>query len=423
MTCLHESETKKKKKRGYLEKIVMMVNMLISFAQVNDIKGYKVEEEGAQINDTIAGSETHASEVEEIQRDVISIDSSIKNFLSKSSDSCSLRESNISGTSVLVSTVQKYHPCMSFSLLKKMEKVQNFTKLHSFTNFGLRDKGEMVACVNETEESQFIVSKEGSFPDQRLLKFREETQCGYDYQSDLDEDKSESGKSSTRSSIKSKKVRDKRSRRRSTSLENQDIMDIGCMEYYQKPSKHKTCPHYRLKHQKHFVQAFPQTGYAQKRLKQHSSSETKRNGCSLDHPCYFCVCDDDKHSLEALPVTPNRGTKAIQIQQKPFWNEEANKGMELVSIPQRVVPVYNVFTYPDRKNKSAEAYSRAVTMPPEREKNCRDKMVRTYSCPSQYPNHVHPKLPDYDDIAAKFTALKRERQENEDYCGGDVQSK
>lgn len=26
----------------------------------------------------------------------------------------------------------------------------------------------------------------------------------------------------------------------------------------------------------------------------------------------------------------------------------------------------------------------------------------------KYPSHVHPKLPDYDEIAAKFIALKRE---------------
>ena len=46
-----------------------------------------------------------------------------------------------------------------------------------------------------------------------------------------------------------------------------------------------------------------------------------------------------------------------------------------------------------------------MTMPQERHKNNKHKMLRTYSCPSPHPSHVHPKLPDYDDIAAKFTAL------------------
>uniref|UniRef100_A0A9I9D5G7 IST1-like protein n=1 Tax=Cucumis melo TaxID=3656 RepID=A0A9I9D5G7_CUCME len=59
-------------------------------------------------------------------------------------------------------------------------------------------------------------------------------------------------------------------------------------------------------------------------------------------------------------------------------------------------------------------YLRAVTMPTERPKE-RLKEVsfgRTKSCPYEQPSHVHPKLPDYDDIAAKFIALKRERLQN-----------
>jgi vacuolar protein sorting-associated protein IST1 len=62
-------------------------------------------------------------------------------------------------------------------------------------------------------------------------------------------------------------------------------------------------------------------------------------------------------------------------------------------------------------------YLRAMTMPQERHRKGKDKMLRTFSCPYQHPNHVHPKLPDYDDIAAKFSALKREHLQNKDYSG------
>ncbi|KAF7805915.1 IST1-like protein [Senna tora] len=378
--------------------------------QVKEIKGYQVGEEDAQINDTIAGSEIHDY-------------SSIHNFLSKPGDSCSPRESNTCDTSALVSTVQQYPPYIhSFPLGKKVDRLQNFTKLHSFTTFGLVDKAEMLEYFNNTEESRFSVPKDGSNQDQKLLKLRsseserEKTQYVYDPRSDLDGDESESEKSSMRNSRKSMRVvPENRSRRRSTSLENQGIRDIACMVYYHKPSRnpssHKSCPHHSLKHQKPLVGAFPQTDYVQnqKKLKHEGSSETETNGCSLDHPCYSCVCNDVRNSMD------------IKIQQEPIRKEESKEGMKLVSIPQRAV--YNVFTYPDcdqcEKQKNArapESYSRAATMPQERQKSCMDKMVRTYSCPShsQNPNHVHPKLPDYDDIAAKFTALKRERLENKE---------
>ncbi|XP_022140354.1 uncharacterized protein LOC111011049 isoform X2 [Momordica charantia] len=65
----------------------------------------------------------------------------------------------------------------------------------------------------------------------------------------------------------------------------------------------------------------------------------------------------------------------------------------------------NVSSYPVRNKKEA-LYLRAATFPPKQSpKAC---FTRTNSCPYKQPSHVHPKLPDYDDIAAKFMALKRE---------------
>lgn len=54
----------------------------------------------------------------------------------------------------------------------------------------------------------------------------------------------------------------------------------------------------------------------------------------------------------------------------------------------------------------------AITMVAERaEENCTDDLTRaSISFPHEHPNHVshvHPKLPDYEDLVAKFTALKK----------------
>ncbi|XP_022762502.1 uncharacterized protein LOC111308443 [Durio zibethinus] len=54
-------------------------------------------------------------------------------------------------------------------------------------------------------------------------------------------------------------------------------------------------------------------------------------------------------------------------------------------------------------------YSRAMTMPQERPREIhRYSNLRSNSLSFHNPNHVHPKLPEYDDIAAKFIALKKE---------------
>ncbi|KAK7401968.1 hypothetical protein VNO78_13875 [Psophocarpus tetragonolobus] len=207
----------------------------------------------------------------------------------------------------------------------------------------------------------------------------------------------------------------------------------------------------------------------------HSQDGTKRklfnfkmSGCSLDQPCYFCLYDDADY-LEAQSMKQKRGTRAVNVQQgvlhdecchcQPFWDDALNQGTELATIPYPQRPnrrsysgaaEYDVFNYPDcqagngnnetkeeisaspkvfnprtddssRRTETEATYARATTMPQERKRNGKEKMLRTYSCPSPHPNHVHPKLPDYDDIAAKFTALKRERLENMDR--GKVQSK
>ena len=462
----------------------------------------------AQINDTIAGSKVHPSEVEEIERDFTCVNSSI----SKPSDPCSSPISTLIDVSAMVPTVQQYPPYILSCPLQK--KVVNFPELLSYTTSSLQNKvermalpssaervsslpypEEMVDYGNNIEECQFSVSKDGACQDQMLFKFRssglsrrdnQKTQFVCD-ESDADQDESSSEKSSVRTYRKSKRAPEKRSRRKSASLESRGMMDIGYMMYYHKPcrspSAHKHGTHHRRKHRKPSLEGISQSSYAQKRLKQQSLSEKekklqscesedntrrksfniKMSGCSLNQPCYFCLYDDK--DLEALSVRPKRWIKATHIHQvlidecchcRPFMHDELNQGMELVTIPQRPnrkshsgVTEHHVFNYSDcladngnneiaaetsasrgsyaspnvsnprstgslTRIETEASYSRANTMPQERHSNSKDKMLRTYSCPPQHPNHVHPKLPDYDDIAAKFTALKRECQESKD---------
>lgn len=205
--------------------------------------------------------------------------------------------------------------------------------------------------------------------------------------------------------------------------------------------------------------------------------------CSLRHPIfYFCTYDDEENG-EVLPWKQKRGSTALVsfpthgpeqelvcnecYHHHWSWNRELDKEMErntFTKKPRRRrsydsgAAVYDVFTYPDfQPNKQNEEmkgkadrsyspsscvssnissqrvtssftrketllpYSRAETMPPERLKEaCNETILRSNSCPFQHPNHVHPKLPNYDDIEAKFRALKKELVQNKD-CGRNKQ--
>lgn len=286
-------------------------------------------------------------------------------FLSKSSNSCSLRRSSIiTNDSAMISSVQKHPPCiLSSPLQKNLEKVENFDQPNSITISGL----EMVDYVDNSEVR------------------RRETQ--------------------------------KRTRRRSVLLAKQVIMDIGCVLYYHKPYRSfsdKRGGHCSRKHQKH-LEEISKSSYAEKRFKKHSSSEcTKRrtsfnpnmSGCSMNHPCYFCDYDD-KLCLGGI-IGATHVQQHILLGECCHWNEELHEPNRPDGRSDNGAAVYNVFIYPDchieeQNETKAEA---------SESKNSKGKMLRTYSCPP-YPKHVHPKLPDYDDLASKFTALKRDHLQNQ----------
>ncbi|KAH7576901.1 hypothetical protein ACOSP7_002407 [Xanthoceras sorbifolium] len=178
----------------------------------------------------------------------------------------------------------------------------------------------------------------------------------------------------------------------------------------------------------------------------HFNRET--HGCSLEHSC-CCIGD-----LKYENFYDHLGCCHLYLNTE---SEEEMGRPTLIQRPRRRscdnrASEYNVFTYPNRwpneqiqktKGKAKESdspskcaipdrlhpkettapltgkratpppYLTVKTMPPERPKETRpDNIQRCNSLPLQHPDHVHPKLPDYDDIAAKFMALKKELLQN-----------
>ncbi|KAJ7981434.1 putative Regulator of Vps4 activity in the MVB pathway protein [Quillaja saponaria] len=335
----------------------------------------------SQTDDIIAGSEMHPSNVEEIDtnveeidRDVIWKDPSGMIFLTTPSNPCS-NQDIMSNTSASFSSVQKSPPYNLVSPLnKKVEKVEKFDKLNSSINFAVSGLGdneeriaaasaaeslplfpeEMVVYLDEIEECHSSVSKYGC-QDQRLFKFRSSVlprrgklEFGCD-QSTMVNVELLSEKSGTGSSRKSWETPEKMSRRRSVSLENQSVKDVGCMLYYYKPcvspSTHKHGSHYSRKQQRPLGED-SQANDDQKKLKQHQSSELKidfqsckwrhgaesscynlkMNGCSSEHPYYHCGFDD-KDNWEDLPVKQKSrirngvGFPASHVKQETLFGE------------------------------------------------------------------------------------------------------
>ncbi|KAL3032120.1 hypothetical protein AAZX31_02G066600 [Glycine max] len=137
-------------------------------------------------------------------------------------------------------------------------------------------------------------------------------------------------------------------------------------------------------------------GAPKKRLKRRSSllerQGTTENGCIIyyQQPC-------------KSPSTQNYGTTQYnRMRKKPLieGNPQTKYNLDKENSD---LPCYCCFSY-DKK-----CYSRALTMTTEQPKNYKDELLRTYSRSSPHPKHVHPKLPQCEDIVAIFTALKRER--------------
>ncbi|KDP24157.1 hypothetical protein JCGZ_25814 [Jatropha curcas] len=209
-------------------------------------------------------------------------------------------------------------------------------KLTASSSESLPQFHEEIVYLDDIEEVQCSVAKEGNFQDQRIFKFRsslnickkgkEEDCCDIECMEKYESLSDCSSSSSSKRRVKTVKKRSRR-RRRSVSTENTFVKDIECVIYYDKPYKRS-----------HF-----------------QSPDTEM----------------EWYAFSNRPISPLTRKAA-----KP-------------------------------------PYLRAMTMPQERHKGDRtENVLRSKSFPIQSPYHVHPKLPDYDDIAAKFMALKKEHLQN-----------
>ncbi|XP_031272891.1 uncharacterized protein LOC116131383 [Pistacia vera] len=207
-------------------------------------------------------------------------------------------------------------------------------------------------------------------------------------------------------------------------------------------------------------QSFNYNNYDQMKLG-HCHLNCERDDCSLEHSSYFCIGDDKeweipRSKLQTGAIKPVKvaiydlksANFGDHLGQCHFSHHRKSEEIERPALHQKSrrrtsdngATEYNIFTYhQDRwqneqvQNTKAKAdspggcadsnslsskpttkipeasYLTVKSMPTERPTT---NIVRSNSLPCEYPEHVHPKLPDYDDIAAKFTALRKERLQN-----------
>lgn len=336
-------------------------------------------------------------------------------------------------------------------LESKEEKMTAASSSESWPQF----PEETVVYLDDIEEFQSSTINDKDSQDQRLFKFKsyipikEKNGENNGVQTCGDNSETWSEKSGSKSSRRSCKGYGKRPRRRSLSRETiHSIKDIECISYYScQPSiaAHKHKSRQPRKQQRKIPMEESKESYYEgmtkmqpfcsgmgstlsplncrfdeKRLHSSRCFNKIMGRCSLESPCHFCAANDDQKNSLA-----NHG------------------GGERRRSYDNGAMVYDVFTYPSHQPNSTQnkhlkgkaddfgshgrpasptswtkketlpPYLRTMTMPPERPKNKhREDIQRSNSCLFGTPNHVHPKLPDYDDITARFLALKKENMQN-----------
>ncbi|KAM6583375.1 hypothetical protein CsatB_010377 [Cannabis sativa] len=264
---------------------------------------------------------------------------------------------------------------------------------------------EMLVYLDDIEEFQSSTPNDEDSQDQRLFKFKDSSL------NESDQLGNKKVKSSLRDSERSISVSSKkRTRRRLVFHENQTIEDNECLSYYgEQPSNNQRSYH----HQQIKQHKKTSTDYeGDNRPNQFYNSEMEftslsrnrrcypkrpecccsccccccccnhrtRHSCSsLESPCYF-FADDDNDIYEAPSFRkPNNVSRSHYYSREHMFTngEELNVEVEIQERPN--------------KDISNEDFQGCNTFP------------------IQTPKHVHPKLPDYDVIAAKFMALKKEK--------------
>ncbi|XP_039061578.1 uncharacterized protein LOC120205763 isoform X2 [Hibiscus syriacus] len=247
---------------------------------------------------------------------------------------------------------------------------------------------EVVVYLDDIEELQSSMRKEADCQDQRLFKFKSLSLPtsgvvvgGMDGDGETDNEKP--------------KPRNK-SRRRSFCIERSSMKDVDHEIYYEN-HKHKS-HHGRKLHNKETLAESKEATYVLKRPKQPHRIAQKSGQCTVcvaeeipgDKFCN-CRCSSNNETRNLRRRSYDDGPSVYEVLALPRIQKETVGGSET------------------RKGTEGP-YLRAVTMPQERPREIhRYNVARSNSLSVHNPNHVHPKLPQYEDIAAKFMALKKER--------------
>lgn len=138
--------------------------------------------------------------------------------------------------------------------------------------------------------------------------------------------------------------------------------------------------------------------------------------CCLDQPCYFVASETDEVSDQVSCNATLQEMVHVRCHQSPNLTSEGSAesqrrkehNRELSELEEEVERQTTNGSGDDQQQK-LPPYSRTLSMPAER---AHSMMTRqTLRCASL--RRVHPSLPDYDALAAKFTALKREHSKKE----------
>ncbi|KAK8537226.1 hypothetical protein V6N12_043399 [Hibiscus sabdariffa] len=249
---------------------------------------------------------------------------------------------------------------------------------------------EVVVYLDDIEELQSSMRKEADCQDQRLFKFKSLRLPTRGVVVDGTDGDDESYTDNEKMDEKPNK-----SRRRSFSVEPSSIKDVDHEIYYE---NHKHKSRHRKSHNKKTLAESKLATYVLKRPKQPCRIAQKSGQfpvCVAEEISEdkFCHC---RYSSNNQTRNPRRrsydnGTSVYEVLTLPRMQKETVGGSET-------------------RIGTVGPYLRAITMPQERPREIhRYSAARSNSLPVHNPNHVHPKLPEYEDIAAKFKALKKER--------------
>lgn len=253
----------------------------------------------------------------------------------------------------------------SFSGLESLDKrgLEHVSSAGSSPEISPKLPKETIYLDDIQEFKSPVRKDQGSIVDQRLFMFKPSLLPLIDEDQEQKRASYHEKTSSESFRKKSKKSYAKRLRKRSVSIDITTIKDVECAIYY---GDDVTSNYYNKK-------------YRDKR-KNHHHHRVR------EYPCYLCTYDEtnnDDHDWHQN--RDNRESEGVMIQ------------------PQT------------RKKNCYYSRARAMTMPIQRPNGriSSENVHRSNSFPVEESErcnsnrHVHPKLPDYDELAAKFLALKK----------------